>query len=158
MWFFSSDGESAGSGNAEEKVNEGNNAKPDNRPLRQKFEEDVLPVAMAYGLSIVEFWGSNPHILKIYTRAYEEKRKILDEQMWAQGQYVYAATYAAVGQWFGDANSKRLAKYPDRPFMWPQRTQDEIDDEEADRELRRMIAAEEAWIRVEKRNGLADSL
>ena len=97
-------------------------------------------------------------ILKIYTKAYAEKRKILDEQMWAQGQYFYTAVYAAVGQWFGDASSKRMAKYPDRPFMWPQKTQEEIDDEEADRELRRMIAAEDAWIRVEKRNGLADSL
>lgn len=111
---------------------------------------------MAYGMTIAEFWDSNPRVLNIYAKAYAEKRKILDEQMWAQGQYFYSAVYAAIGQWFGDKKYK--VKYPERPFMWPQKTQEELDDEEADRELRRMIAAEDAWIRQERRMGLAESV
>lgn len=112
---------------------------------------------MLYGMSLEEFWRSNPRIVGIYAKAYNMKMKSFDEQMWAMGQYAYLATYAAVGKFFGD-NSKFNFNYPDRPLTWPSKTQEEIDAEEADRELKKMLAVEEAWIREAKRMGLPDSL
>lgn len=113
---------------------------------------------MLYGMTMSEFWESNPRIVAIYADAFTEKQKHADEQMWAMGRYAFFAVYTAVGKLFSSPDKPFDVDYPDRPLTWPQRTQEEIEAEEADRELRKALAAEEAWIRVEKRMGLPDSL
>ena len=111
---------------------------------------------MAYGVDFHEFWDTNPRILRIYADAYREKRKLLDEQFWSMGQYVFIGTYVAIGKMFGGEKFKE--RYPDRPFTWPQRTQEEIDAEQLDWEIQKAIRAEEAYIRQEKLAGLPESI
>lgn len=111
---------------------------------------------MAYGVSYYEFWDMNPRIIGVYVDAYGEKLKLFDEQAWAIGRYVMIATYIAVGKSFG--GEKFRTEYPDRPFSWPKQTAEEIEQAEAEKEIRKAIAVEEAWMREERRSGLPDSM
>ena len=101
-----------------------------------------------------EFWNSNPRILRIYINALQEKNKLLDEQMWAMGHYVVSAVYVAVGRLFA---KNFQGEYPEQPFSAPQRTIEEIEEAEAEKQMRRMIAAENAWVIQGKMRGLPEN-
>lgn len=97
------------------------------------------------------FWDSNPTIVRAYEKAYHQRMKFADEMMWTMGQYVYRAAYSAIGLIWCDSRFK--PNYPERPFT---QLQDEEDRYEA--ELRKALAAEEAYIRIQKRAGLPDTI
>ena len=108
---------------------------------------------MLYGMTIAEFWQSNPHVVGIYSDAYMLKQQHEDECMWAMGRYFQIATYVAVGKLF-DSKGTFSVEYPARPYSQMQ----EESDDEIDRRMRAALAAEEAWVREAKRSGLPDRL
>ena len=111
---------------------------------------------MSYGMTIDEFWNSNPRIAKIYVKAYENRFKLLDEQMWLMGRYAFVAVYIAIEKTFGN-NEKHPFKdeYPDRPFsQLAKMTEEEREEERLEKEMRKMIQQEEAWIVNAKMRGL----
>lgn len=143
-------GEGSGTGersNSKEEVK----TREDYKSNREYYENEWLPIAMLYGMTYEQFWESNVRIVLIFQKAFIEKQKQIDMQMWQMGQYCYFAVHTAVGQLFGE---KFEGKYPDRPFSWPQRTAEEIEAENFERELQKALQAEEEWIRVQKRMGL----
>lgn len=48
------------------------------------------------GISWQDFWGMNPHIIKLLQKGHEEKIKIEDEKMWIMGMYVASALDSTV--------------------------------------------------------------
>lgn len=78
-----------------------------------------------------------------------------DEQMWSMGNYVFLAVYSAIGKSF--EGEKCHVEYPDRPFSWPKKTDEEIEQEQADRELQKMLAQENAWVVQGKLMGLPNN-
>ena len=107
---------------------------------------------MSIGITYEKFWGYNPHIINLFTKAQSEKAKQIDEMQWNMGRYMVNAVYVAVGR--AMYGKEFTAEYIDRPFSYPERTQEEIDAEKADEELRKMLLAEEQWRQVGILQGL----
>lgn len=109
------------------------------------YEKEVLPYALYIGISVEDFWKANPRIMSAYMKANDMKIKEQDRMNWYLGQYITVA----IGSCFG-----KNVKYPEEPFLNDLGlSQEEIDD----REIKKMIQAEEAWISLEKRKGLAET-
>ena len=53
--------------------------------------ESVFPHCLVIGMSYDEFWYKDPHIVKHYLRADEERIRRKNEEMWLQGFYIYQA-------------------------------------------------------------------
>lgn len=86
------------------------------------FENEWFPKANAIGISWQEFWGMNPHIIKLLIKGHEEKIKEQDYLAWLQGQYtLYAVSVAIEGC---IAGKKAKLKYLKKPIM--QNALDEI--------------------------------
>ena len=49
---------------------------------------------MSYGMSYDDYWYGDATMCVYYRKAFEEKQKRLDEQLWLQGYYVYNAIAA----------------------------------------------------------------
>lgn len=110
---------------------------------------------MAYGISYYEFWGMNPRIVAVYTKAYVEKQRLRDAEMWHMGKYVFLAVADAVGTWFG--GEKFVSGYPERAFLDDSLTKEEIEQKRLEREIQKAIMAEEAWIRYYTRHGVPNA-
>jgi len=105
------------------------------------------------GITLDDFWKLTPHKLKMITHAHIEKIKELDRLNWILGQYIQSAVGVAVEHCLN--GNKAHSKYITEPILKDYGqdfglTQEEIDD----RELKKLIANEEAWIRNDKARGL----
>jgi hypothetical protein len=115
-----------------------------------------LPNALAIGVPYDVFWHLNPKKLQSFYKAYKIKQKMQDEQSWMLGIYFESAAYTAVSNALANAFGKKCkAEYMKKPIMSKIEddtglTQEEIDE----RELKKMILAEEQWIRNDKERGL----
>jgi hypothetical protein len=99
----------------------------------------------------------NPRIISLMTRAYERKRKHLDELVWASiGSYIIPAITVAVDRCLNGNKSK--AEYTKQNMF--NNIEDEYltDEEREKRELEQLIANEEAWIRASKQRGLPETI
>lgn len=100
----------------------------------------------------------NPRIISLMTRAYERKRKQLDELVWGfVGSYMIPAVTVAVDRCLNGNKSK--AEYIKEPLL---QKGDELEyltnEEREEREIRQLIANEEAWIRASKQRGLPETI
>lgn len=67
------------------------------------------------GVSWKEFWGMNPHIIKLLMKGHEEKIKEQDYLAWLFGQYTLSSTIVAVEKCF--AGRKAKSKYIEKPIL-----------------------------------------
>lgn len=120
------------------------------------FENEWFVRANAIGISWVEFWDMNPRIIYLMTKAYEKKRKQLDELVWGCiGGYVIPAVTVAIDRCLNGNKSK--AEYIEKPML--QDVNNDLTDEEREEiEIKQLIANEEAWIRVSKEKGLPETI
>lgn len=90
------------------------------------------------------------------TRAYERKRKQLDELVWGCiGSYVIPAVTVAVDRCLNGKSSK--AEYIKKPML--QDVHDDLTEEEKEElEMKQLIANEEQWIRASKERGLPETI
>ena len=113
------------------------------------------------GITWWQFWGLNPHKIKIIAIGYNEQKIEFDAMMHAWwGSYGLSAVSVAVEHCL--AGKKAKSKYIDKPMLSQLReemknnslTQEEIDN----RELQKMIYAEEMWAKQHKRKGLPETV
>lgn len=58
------------------------------------------------GYSYWEFWDMNPKILEPILEGYKLKRKIIDEDQWLLGGYIFEAVTIAIGNMFKKRGQK----------------------------------------------------
>lgn len=58
------------------------------------------------GYSYWEFWDMNPKILEPILEGYKLKRKIIDEDQWLLGGYIFEAVTIAIGNMFRKRGQK----------------------------------------------------
>lgn len=78
-----------------------------------KWLDGFCDYYMAMGVSFDEFWYGDYCRLKYYERAYFNKLKKRDYDMWLSGAYVYQAVSVALARGFG---GDKRAEYPKQPF------------------------------------------
>lgn len=112
----------------------------------------MLPNALAIGVPYETFWHLTPKKLKAFYKAYELKRKLLDEQMWFMGQYVLSAVSMAVEH--NLHGKKARSKYIEKPIL-----QTEQNTDNANPESREQVAVFEMKQRINvlKQQGLPQS-
>lgn len=67
------------------------------------------------GVSWQEFWGMNPHIIKLLVKGHEEKIKEQDYLAWLFNQYTLSAVSTAVEH--NLAGKKAKSKYVEKPLL-----------------------------------------
>ena len=80
--------------------------------MREEYESELLPSAMAMGVSYEEFWTLNPRKMKAYERAFRIRRKHEDANMWIMGAYVTEALGVVIGNSFGKGRKLEYRKQP----------------------------------------------
>lgn len=121
------------------------------------FEKTWLPQALAIGVSYDEFWSMNPHIINLLMEGHKLKMRMEDEQMWMFGIYIQSAVSVAIEK--NLAGKKAKQKYIDKPIMQEVCEDDGLTQEEIDeREINKMILAEEQWIASARMKGLPETV
>ena len=112
---------------------------------------------MSIGVSKNEFFHSTPKILSAYDKAFEKKIVYRDAELWRNGQYTFSAVFVAEEHCLGGKKAK--SEYIKEPILKAMSDQIEYTQEELDnREIQRMILAEEQWIKNDRRRGLPETL
>ena len=62
-----------------------------------------------------EYWHGDPYLCKAYREKYKLEKDRLNQQLWLQGLYFYAALGSALSSAFGKSHSE-AQKYPSKPF------------------------------------------
>lgn len=112
---------------------------------------------MSIGVSKNEFFHSTPKILSAYDKAFEKKIVYRDAELWRNGQYTFSAVFVAVEHCLDGKKAK--SEYIKEPILKAMSDRIEYTQEELDnREIQRMILAEEQWIKNDRRRGLPETL
>lgn len=120
------------------------------------FENEWFPKANAMGVSWQEFWGMNPHIIKLLMKGHEEKIKEKDYLAWWSNQYTMVAVTVAVERIM--AGRKSSAEYVKEPALQKVIEESNMTQEELDeRELRKMLMYEEQWVSLGRQSGLPET-
>lgn len=74
---------------------------------------------MAMGISYEDFWKLNPRSLTVILNGYKMKRKVMDEQNWLLGGYVFSAVSIAMGNAFKKKSQKSVSYFEElkHPFL-----------------------------------------
>lgn len=67
------------------------------------------------GVSWNEFWGMNPHIIKLLEKGHQKKIKEQDFQLYTMGMYALSAVSVAVEHCLSGKKAK--SHYIDKPFL-----------------------------------------
>lgn len=106
------------------------------------------------GISYDTFWHLNPIKMQSFYKAEQIKSKQRDEENWMLGMYIQSAVSVAVEHLL--AGKKAKSKYIEKPFL-----QDSdiglTEEERNEKELQKMLLAEEMWIKQAKQKGLPET-
>lgn len=122
------------------------------------FENEWFVRANEIGISWCDFWDMNPRIITLMNKAYEKKIKRMDELVWASvGNYFLTAVSVAVDRCLNGKKSK--SSYVENPMLKDLGKNDGLTEEEIEEiEIRKLIEAEEQWIRVSREKGLPETV
>ena len=116
-----------------------------------------MPHYLSLGVTKNEFFHSTPKILGAYDKAFEKKIVYRDAEMWRNGQYTMSAVLVAVEHCLSGKKAK--SEYVKEPLLTKASEEIELTQEEIEnREIQRMILAEEQWIKNDKRRGLPETI
>ena len=120
--------------------------------------EDILPFALTIGIPYETFFKLVPNELRSFYKAYKNKQRIKDEEMWIWfGNYGLSALNVAIDKYFGDKGSKE--EYIKEPILTKEFENDGLtEDEIQEKELRKALLAEEQWIIAGKQKGLPETI
>ena len=113
---------------------------------------------MTIGIPYETFFNLVPNELSAFYKAYKNKKRIKDEEMWMWwGNYGLSALIVAIDKCIGGKNSK--AEYiketiSSKAFENDGLTENEIQE----KELRKSLLAEEQWIIAGKQKGLPETI
>lgn len=106
---------------------------------KEEILNEWLPYALNIHVPYETFWGLNPTTLNPFQKAYENEKKLLDEQAWLQGLYTYRGVMAAIDHAFN--GKKAQTEYPEKPFIALAGEKDrEMTEEEMERNHRAVFA------------------
>lgn len=74
--------------------------------MRRRYEAELIPHAIAMGISYEEFWRLNPRSFTVIANGYKLKRKEEDTMMWLQGGYIFDGVSLALGNAFKKKGQK----------------------------------------------------
>ena len=96
---------------------EGDEVKPSSSDKKivnlSEWLEKLCEYYMAMGVSFEDFWYGDYCRLKFYEKAYFNRLKKRDYDMWLMGAYAYQAVSIALARGFG---GDKRAEYPKQPF------------------------------------------
>jgi hypothetical protein len=106
----------------------------------QKLFEDVCPFYMSIGMTYDEFWHGKPEQAKYCRRAYELKKKQLNEQMWLQGMYFFEAICDVAPVLVSmPKKDAKIQPYSTEPYAMTAKEQEERERREAERKQKIML-------------------
>ena len=120
-WFFRPvglDGDAGGNeqecGNTSQEKNSQNSARPQEETNWHKIIwEDFLPNALTIGVPYEIFWHLNPTKLKPFQTAFENKRKLRDEENWiVWGTYGISALSVVLDSAFSKNSQAKFVEKP----------------------------------------------
>lgn len=82
--------------------------------MGEQFDE-LLPFYLSIGMTYTEYWDGDNKLPRYFRRAYKEKLKHRDYEMWRQGLYVYEAI--AINIHNISAKKSDKMNYPAEPYM-----------------------------------------
>ena len=146
-WFFRPvglDGDAGGNeserGNTDQETSTKNSTRPQEETnWRKLIWEDFLPNALTIGVPYEVFWHLNPTKLKPFQTAFENKRKLRDEENWLiWGTYGMSALSVVLASAFSK-NSQ--AKYVEKPmYQQVRENTGELTEEEKKRQTEQIFA------------------
>lgn len=106
----------------------------------QKIFEEQCPFYMSIGMTYDEFWFGKPERAKYYRKAYELKKKQLNEQLWLQGMYFFEAIcdVAPVLVTMPKKDAK-IQPYSTEPYALTAKEQEERERRENERKQKKML-------------------
>lgn len=117
-----------------------------------------MPLALTIGIPYETFFKLVPNELRAFYKAYKNKKKIKDEEIWIWwGNYGISALIVAIDRCFGGKKSK--AEYIKESILSKAFENDGLTEEEIqEKELRKALLAEEQWIIAGKQKGLPETI
>lgn len=105
-----------------------------------KIFEEQCPFYMSIGMTYDEFWFGKPERAKYYRKAYELKKKQLNEQLWLQGMYFFEAMcdVAPVLVTMPKKDAK-IQPYSTEPYALTVKEQEERERRENERKQKKML-------------------
>lgn len=118
----------------------------------------MLPFALTIGVSYETFFKLVPNELRAFYEAYQNKKKIKDEEMWMWwGNYGISAFIVAIDTFINGKQAK--AEYIKEPILSKANENEGLTEEEIqEKELRKALLAEEQWIIASKQKGLPETI
>lgn len=106
-------------------------------------------IFMSYGMSYDEFWHDDVFKTRYYLKAYKEKLKQKDMELWEQGMYIYEAILQCSPILHPFSKAKEPLPYTDKPHTMQvvEKTEQEIAKEQENERLKA-----ELWMRTWVRN------
>lgn len=84
-------------------------------------------MAIMYGMSVKDFWESDPSLFWAYRFSYfkklEGENKIFNNNAWLQGIYIQSAIMSSLSAFF----SNEKIEYPNKPFDNDENSKEEIE-------------------------------
>lgn len=103
-----------------------------------KLFENLCPWYMSVGMSYDEFWYEEPERAKFYRKAYELKKKQLNEQLYLQGMYFYDALCDVAPALVPKKGAKALP-YPSEPYPLTEAEKEAQEQREIERKQAQML-------------------
>lgn len=86
---------------------------------------NVLPYLLAIGMPYDLFWFGEPELVGIYQKAYRQRNRDINQQLWIEGLYICRAVHTIDGK----------SKYPSEPFdIFPKTEEEKKRDAEKDKQ------------------------
>lgn len=99
------------------------------RPSYTEIFESACSYYLSIGMTLYEYWESDPSLVKYYREAHNYRRRMRNEELWIEGMYIASAIASS----FDKKN-----KYPEAPFDIFPKTEIEKQ-EEAERNRQKII-------------------
>lgn len=105
-----------------------------------KIFEEQCPFYMSIGMTYDEFWFGKPERAKYYRKAYELKKKQLNEQLWLQGMYFFEAICDVAPILVAmPKKDAKIQPYSTEPYALTVKEQEERERRENERKQKKML-------------------
>lgn len=99
---------------------------------------------MSYGMTYDEFWYDDLYKTYFYLKAYKEKLKQRDSEMWEQGMYIYEAILQCAPILHPFSKASEPLPYTEKPHLYKETKQELKEKQEQEQENERLKA--ELWM------------
>lgn len=118
----------------------------------RKIFSEVLPQYLVMGMTSDEFYNQDHELVIAYRKAYKEKRKRTNEDMWLQGLYMYHAVSRVAPLLVPFAKRPKAEPYLDKPLPFYEESEEE--QEETAVEERAIAYMKAKMLEVNKKFGV----